>query len=272
MKSTMKWACLASLFIFTPVFAADNHDHGADPTVATVNGVDIKRSTLQLYTVEARQQSQGQPQASRDTLVDDLINMHLLYEEAKAKKLDQSDDYVNRMNYVGMNLLSQIAMQDYVENNPVPDADMKKFYDEQIKQVTFEEFKASHILTETEADANKVIELLNQGGDFAALAKEHSTGPTGPKGGDLGWFNPRQMVPEFSTAVMGLANGEYTKQAVQTQFGWHVILRVGKRDAAPPPFESVKPQINAMMQQQHIQKHIAELRKKAKITKPSESE
>lgn len=236
-----------------------------NPTIATVNGKAIKQSTLQMYAVEVRQRQQEA--GSGESMVEDLINMQLLSEEAKQKKLDLSEDYKSRMDYVGMNLLSQLAMQDYVQNNPVPEADMKAFYDEQVSKTTFEEFKARHILTETEDKAMEVVQLLDKGGDFAELAKTHSTGPTGPKGGDLGWFNPRQMVPEFSTAVMQLEDGQYTKTPVQTQFGWHVILREGKRDAAPPPFESVKPQIGMMMEQQHIAKHIQSLREKAKIKK-----
>lgn len=257
MKSICKVAIGAMCLISVNSMAAE------DPVIATVNGMDIKQSTLQLYAVEARQRQQ--PAESNSTLTDDLINMQLLYQEAKKNKLDQSTEYKNRMSFVDISLLSQIAMQDYVAKNPIPEADLKKVYDEQVGKMTFEEFKARHILTESEEAANKVIQLLSNGGDFAALAKEHSTGPTGPKGGDLGWFNPRQMVPEFSTAVMGLKNGEYTKNPVQTQFGWHVILREDRRDATPPPFESVKPQISMMLEQQHIAKHIQSLRDKAKI-------
>lgn len=260
MRTILRIAGSAMVLISTTLIAAD------DPIVATVNGADIKRSTLQLYTVEARQRQQQQP-ASSDALIDDLINMQLLYQEAKQKNLDENPEYQKRINFIDVSLLSQVAMQDYIANNPIPEADLKKTYDEQIGKMTFEELKARHILTESETDAQSVIQQLDKGGDFAELAKTHSTGPSGPKGGDLGWFNPRQMVPEFSTAVMTLKNGEYTKSPVQTQYGWHVILREDRRDAPPPPFESVKPQINAMLEQQHIQKHILALREKAKIQK-----
>jgi len=233
--------------------------------VASVNGHDISKSTLQFYAIERRQ---GNPKSKVPTnqLIDDLINMQLLKEEARKKKLDQTESFKKRMAFLDLSMLSQVAMVNFLDNNPIPEADLKKEYDQRIGEVKIVELKASHILLKDEAKAKEVIKLLNKGGDFAELAKEHSTGPTGPKGGDLGWFTPQRMVPEFSQAVLSLKDGTYTKQAVQTQFGWHVILRSAERAGAPPSFDSVKQNISAALEQQHIQQHIQQLRKTAKIT------
>ncbi|MEW5056353.1 peptidylprolyl isomerase [Cycloclasticus sp. 46_120_T64] len=233
--------------------------------VASVNGHDISKSTLQFYALERRQ---GNPKSKVPTeqLIDDLINMQLLKEEAHKKKLDKTVDFEKRMDFINLSMLSQVAMVNYLDSNPIPEASLKKEYDQRIGEVKIVELKASHILLKDEEKAKEVIELLNKGGDFAELAKKHSTGPTGPKGGDLGWFTPQRMVPEFSQAVLALKDGEYTPQAIRTQFGLHIILRAAERVGTPPSFESVKQKINATLEQQHIQKHIQQLRKSATIT------
>ena len=238
-----------------------------DSTIAIVNGQELKQSTLQFYALERRQiDPKNTPPA--DQLVDDIINMQLLKEEAFKMKLDKSADFKARMKFINLSMLSQVAMINFLDNNPISEERLKKEYDSKIGEMDVTELKASHILVKEETTAKEVIEKLNKGGNFAALAKEYSTGPTAPKGGDLGWFSPQRMVPEFSQAALAMKDGEYTKQAVRTQFGWHIILRAGKRDGTPPSFEDVKPSISAALEQEHIQKHINDLRKKAKIEVP----
>jgi len=236
-----------------------------EQAVASVNGQDISKSTLQFYALE-RRQAEPKRKVPTAQLVDDLVNMQLLKEEAFKNKLDKSPEFKKRMEFIKLSMLSQVAMVNFLDNNPIPDAKLKEEYDKKIGDIKIIELKASHILLKDEAKAKHVIELLNKGGDFAELAKKHSTGPTAPKGGDLGWFTPQRMVPEFSQAVLGLKDGEYTKQAVRTQFGLHVILRAAERAGTPPSFESVKPNITAALEQQHIQKHIQTLRQAAKIS------
>jgi peptidyl-prolyl cis-trans isomerase C len=235
-----------------------------DPTIATVNGTDIKRSTLQFYSLERRQADQ-KGAISNDKLVEEIVNMQLLKEEATKKNLGDSDEFKARMKFINLSMLSQVAMIDFIENNPIDEKRLRKEYDARIGDLKVLELKASHILVKDEAKAKEVIAKLNKGGKFAELAKEYSTGPTGPKGGDLGWFNPKRMVPEFSQAVMTMKDNEYTKTPVRTQFGFHIILRAGQREAEPPAFEVVKPNITAALEQEHIQKHINELRKNANI-------
>ncbi|MBV1875426.1 MAG: peptidylprolyl isomerase [Cycloclasticus sp.] len=235
-----------------------------DPTVAIVNGQELKQSTLQFYALE-RRQIDSKNSVPMDQLIDDIVNMQLLKEEAYKNKLDKSSDFKARMKFINLSMLSQVAMINFLDNNPIPEDRLKKEYDSKIGDMKVTELKASHILVKEEAKAKEVIEKLNKGGKFAELAKEYSTGPSGPKGGDLGWFAPQRMVPEFSQAVLTMKDNEYTKQAVRTQFGWHIILRTGQRDGTPPTFEEVKPSITAALEQEHIQKHINELRKKAKI-------
>ncbi|MBL4744567.1 MAG: peptidylprolyl isomerase [Cycloclasticus sp.] len=235
-----------------------------DKTVATVNGHELKQSTLQFYALE-RRQIDPKSTTPVEKLVDDIVNMQLLKEEAVKMKLHSSDEFKARMSFINLSMLSQVAMINFLDNNPIPEARLRKEYDARIGDMKVTELKASHILVKDEAKAKEVIEKLNKGAKFADLAKEYSTGPTGPKGGDLGWFTPQRMVPEFSQAVLAMKDDEYTKTAVRTQFGFHIILRTGQREGTPPTFEEVKPNITAALEQEHIQKHINELRKSAKI-------
>ena len=105
-----------------------------------------------------------------------------------------------------------------------------------------------------------MIKQLDEGADFATLAAEHSTGPTGPQGGDLGWFSPDQMVQPFSEAVAALEDGAHTAEPVQTQFGWHVILREDSRANQPPPLESVHDAIKQRVEQLKFQAYLETLR------------
>ncbi|PCI21451.1 MAG: peptidylprolyl isomerase [Piscirickettsiaceae bacterium] len=262
MKVTI--AIIASLLLmaFTQFAIAED-----DPTIATVNGHALKKSMLQFYALE-RRQVDPKNAVPVDKLTTDLVNMALLRDEAISKKLNTSSDFQARMEFINLSMLSQVAMIDFLDNNPIPEARLKKEYDKRIGDIKVKEYKASHILVKDEAKAKEVIAKLAKGKKFADLAKEYSTGPSGPKGGDLGWFNPQRMVPEFSKTVMTLKDNEYTKQAVRTQFGYHIIIRTGARDGKPPTFEDVKPSIAAQLEQEHIQKHINKLRKSAKISIP----
>ncbi|HIF18694.1 MAG TPA: peptidylprolyl isomerase [Cycloclasticus sp.] len=258
---------LASIVLMTITQMALAND---DPTIATVNGQELKKSMLQFYALE-RRQVDPKGNIPADKLVDDIVNMQLLKEEAIKKKLNTASEFKARMEFINLSMLSQVAMIDFLDNNPIPEKRLRQEYDARIGDMKVTEIKASHILVKEESIAKEVIEKLNKGEKFAALAKSYSTGPTGPKGGDLGWFTPQRMVPEFSQAVLAMKDNEYTKQAVRTQFGWHIILRTGQREGTPPTFEEVKPNITAALEQEHIQKHINELRKSANISVDAKS-
>ena len=157
-------------------------------------------------------------------------------------------------------MLAQAVAADFIANNPATDEEMQAMYDEQIGLAPPTEFKARHILVATQGEAAEIITQLDGGADFAELAKEKSTGPSGPSGGDLGWFPPERMVAEFSQAVQALEDGAYSKEPVQTQFGWHVILREESRDAAPPPFDSVRDALKQNVEGQKLQDYLESLR------------
>lgn len=261
---------LASATLLPGCFEEKTNDAAAtapavskEDAVASVNGVYISKKTLDTLEKEIAERSQGQT-FPKEQLLEELIQRELLIQQALQKQLDKSPEVIERMATVRNSLLSQAALQDYLKANPVTDEEIKAEYDSKMANMG-EEYKASHILVKTEDEAKKIIAELEKGGDFKALAKKHSIDPMGSEGGDLGWFTPDRMVPPFSEAVIALENGKFSKEPVQTQFGWHVILREESRALTPPPFDAVKEQIRPMLQRQKAQNMIENLRNSAKV-------
>lgn len=120
------------------------------------------------------------------------------------------------------------------------------------------EYHAAHILVETEAEAQALVEEIAGGANFAALAQEHSIGPSGPSGGDLGWFGEGVMVPEFESAVTALEVGEVS-EPVQTQFGWHVVKLNETRMKEQPSLEEVRDELADNLRRQAVEAHVARL-------------
>ncbi|BCX88427.1 peptidyl-prolyl cis-trans isomerase C [Methylomarinovum tepidoasis] len=234
--------------------------------VATVNGRPISRQELDYIKSEI---TRGNPQAKinipEDKLVEELVNRELLRQEAVQKQLTRQPEVATRIRYTERAVLSQADAQEYLKQHPVTEEQIKAEYDRLVGAMKQQEFKARHILVKSKEEAEEIIKQLDQGKDFAELAKQYSIGPSAKSGGDLGWFTPQRMVKPFADAVVALKDGEYTKEPVQTRFGWHVILREQSRAKTPPPYEQVKPQIEQMLKRKLIQQHIQELKQKADI-------
>jgi peptidyl-prolyl cis-trans isomerase C len=238
----------------------------ADKPAATVNGKPISNEAVEKVLQQRSAQAKRAPTAEdREAVVNELVNRELLYQEAVRQGVDKSPDVVFQVQQQTVNLVVRKMVTDLLEKEPVTDADLKKEYDENIAKAGLKEYKAKHILVKTEAEAQGIVKQLDNGADFSGLAKEKSTGPSGKDGGELGWFRPNQMVPEFSAAAEKLKKGTYTKKPVKTQYGWHVILLEDVRDSTPPKFEDIKPQLRTVVQTKRIQAMVDDLRNKAKI-------
>jgi peptidyl-prolyl cis-trans isomerase C len=234
--------------------------------IATVNGSPISQEMYDVYASKRSAQTEaGAPAPDRDTVLNELINVELVMQDAVNKGIDKRPEIEEQMAWQRRSLLVTAGMRDYLSANPITDADLKKVYDQEVAGMDKTEYKARHILVKTEDEAKEIIKSLDGGADFAELAKEKSTGPTGKNGGDLGWFSPGTMVKPFSEAAAGMEKGTYSKTPVQTQFGWHVILLEDKRDMTAPPFEQVKTQLQPKVQKARIDAYIKELRQNAKI-------
>jgi peptidyl-prolyl cis-trans isomerase C len=232
----------------------------AEKSVATVNGVAIPQSLMDAYT-KHRPPSANQGEA----VVNELVAQELLVQEAKRRGIDKNPMVRAEIEVLKRGVLAGNAIKAYLEEHPVSEADMKAEYKRMVPNLASDEYKARHILLKTEDEAKAVIADLKKGGDFVALARKKSTGPSAKNGGDLGWFNPAQMVPPFAEAVKGMKKGAYSAAPVQTQFGWHVILLEDTRTKPAPSYEQVKPQLAAFMKQKATQDYIKSLEEKAKI-------
>ena len=237
-----------------------------DPVVATVNGVKVHRSML----AEAQQllppQYQKIPLAQiYPALVDSVIDMKLAAADAREKKLHQDPAVKKLMRRIEDQMLQRSSLQKIMSEGITEDA-VRARYDKMVAGKSgAEEVHARHILVKTEDEAKAIIKDLKGGADFETLAKEKSTGPSGPNGGDLGFFAKGQMVPAFEKAAFGMDKGEVTDEAVKTQFGYHVIKVEAKRKSEAPSFEKMEQQLRTELSQEKATTFVASLRKGAKI-------
>lgn len=233
----------------------------AAETVRTINGVDIDSSIVDFYIETRTQQLPDQVSAEeRSALLDELVDIYLITTQERANEIAADPRVVAQAELQYRGLLAQAVAADFLVNNVATDEEIFDEYTNQIELQPPKQYKARHILVETQSDAVAIIAELDEGADFEELAKTRSTGPTGPNGGDLGWFSPERMVEPFSNAVVALEDGSYSEEPVQTQFGWHVILREESRDNEPPPLESVRDTIKQRVEQTKLQRYIESLR------------
>jgi peptidyl-prolyl cis-trans isomerase C len=255
--------CAAARAQGTPAPAPD------DPVVATVDGKPIHLSDLkdavQLLPENMRSLP---PQALYPMLLDQMIDARALVTEAHKSGLDK-DPTVQRQVTAAEDRALQTAVLSKEVGPTVTDAAVHARYDQDIAGKTGEEeVHAKHILVDNEADAKKVIAELNGGADFAALSKQYSKDPSAvEQGGDLGFFKKDEMVPEFATAAFALQPGQITQTPVHSQFGWHVILLVERRPAAPPTFDKAREELRQKMIQEGVQKAVSKARSTVAVEK-----
>ena len=259
MNSKLKILIASSLFV-TMANVALAKD------VATVNGKSIWENDYKNFLkYRLNKKEDGSVGANREQVINELVSRELIYQDAVKQGITKDKGFKYKLEQLRIDATIQEAIAKKVAANPITDMELKNEYDTRIKSANVQEYKASHILVKTEDEAKTIIKELNGGAVFADVAKAKSTGPSGKNGGDLGWFNPSQMVPPFSQAVVKMKNGEVSKTPVKTQFGWHVIKRVDSRKIEPPKFDAVKKQLHQILQNKRIQEYILSLRKKGKI-------
>ncbi|MBB1093765.1 peptidylprolyl isomerase [Rhodopseudomonas palustris] len=234
--------------------------------IATVNDVQYPLDVFRVFYNERLQQSGGQNSPElQEQAFNEFLNLIVASQEGTALKLEKKREVQAALELQKMVILSTAALQTMAADVKPTDEELKTAYDQFVKQAKRTEYKARHILVDTEEKAKKLIKQLEKGKNFEELANEKSLGPTAEKGGDLGWFDLRQMVKPFADAVTQLKPGAYTIKPVQTQFGWHVILLEDTRMAEPPKFEDAKAQIEASVRRQKVVEKLGELRKAAQV-------
>ncbi|RED18116.1 peptidylprolyl isomerase [Pontivivens insulae] len=243
-------------------------DYDLDTVVATVNGTDITMGHLiAIYDRLPPNYRQIPPEVLFSGLLDQLIDQQLLSEAAVANGAeDKRPVRIQIENDRRAALANDSVMR--VLDAEVTEDDVQAAYEDITGEMTrTQEYNASHILVETEEEAIEIQGLLNDGADFAELAAERSTGPSGPNGGNLGWFGPGQMVPEFDAAVQTLEVGTIS-EPVETQFGWHVLTVNETRMSPLPSLEELRAEIEGQLNQDALAAEIEALRAGADIVLP----
>lgn len=233
--------------------------------VATVNGKIIPRTRVD--AVVKQQAARGVPDTEqlRQAVLDRLINFELVAQEADRRGLTKTADVRMQIEVARQQVLFEAYMQDYFKAKPISEASLRAEYEKVREQRGDREFKARHVLVDSEAEAKNIIDQLGKGGKIEDLAKQSKDGGSRDRGGDLGWQAPGTYVKPFADALSKLEKGKFTTQPVQTQFGWHVILLEDVRSVQFPAYDQVKPQIQNVLQEREVQKVFADLRAKAKI-------
>jgi peptidyl-prolyl cis-trans isomerase C len=269
-KSRILLASAASLLALIACSSNETPQAGAsakEPVAATVNGTPISERLVGMMLKQRSDMGRPASAEARKTFIDNLAMQVIVAQEAVKKGLDKAPEVADKLELSRQSMLIDAYVQDYIKNNPISDDMLKAEYEKIKAQATGTEYKARHILVENEAEAKDIIAKLKKNPKaFEALAKEKSK-DRGSKanGGDLGWFDPRGMVPEFGKAVAQLAKGKFSEEPVKSQFGYHVILLEDTRPQQVQPLEQIKPALTQQVQQQNLKKLFDELKAKAKI-------
>ncbi len=247
-------------------FSATTAVLAEDPVVAKVNGRVITEADVRLAAAEIGADLQRYPPATRRRVLIEFLIQNELFAEAAAKKnVADSTAFKERKHYWDRRNMRDSFFETEIRSQ-VTDAEARGFYEAQIKNYPKgEEVRASHILVKSEDEAKAIFEQIAHDGDFAELARKHSKDPgSGANGGDLGYFGRGRMVPPFEKAAFSLPVGEVS-QPVKSQFGWHIIKVIDKRDSKPPEFKAVKEQIVSQLIHEKARAMAETLRRGAKI-------
>ncbi|MBT6123154.1 MAG: peptidylprolyl isomerase [Candidatus Puniceispirillum sp.] len=261
MQVILRSFCTISMIILANIAHAENR-----VSVASVNGETI-------WLDQVMQAAEGLPPEYRNKpmqdyfgdIVADIIDTKLAAKAGEAAKLADDPLVQDAMKLASERILAEAWLAVTVREKMTDEA-LQQAYDTFVAdEASREQITASHILVAAEDEAVAIIKDLNDGADFAEIAKEKSTGPSGPNGGELGTFGRGQMVPAFETAAFALPAGSFSAKPVQTQFGWHVIKVSEKAVKPAPSFDDMRDQLVNSLSRQHLGRVIEGLRADQKI-------
>ena len=233
---------------------------------AKVNGANIPAYRLEAAIKSRIAQGQQDTPELRKGIRDALINQEVVAQEALKRGLEKQPHVAARIELDRQSVLVNAYFEDYMRKNPVTDDMLRKEYERIKPEIPTKEYKVRHILVEKEEDAKNIIAQIRKGGSFEKLAAEHSRDPgSKARGGDLDWAPAENYVKPFAETVIKLKKGTMTDAPVRTDFGYHIIRVEDERASKVPTFDEAKQQVQQMVQNQMVQKAIADLRAKAKI-------
>lgn len=238
-----------------------------DKVIAELNGQQLTENQLLAFTQGQTENAQAllDDPTKRSQAIDAFIDREILYHTAISQKLDQDPEIKSQLEEIHRRLLSQALLQQVAADNPISDADIKTYYDEQIEKLSGSEYLLHHILLNNEEDAAAAIERLDNGEDFAALAEELSQDVSAQQGGRIGWLPLQAMPGAMAAAVPNIKVESYGPSPIKSDHGWHVIKVADTRPTQPPPLERVRPQIENTLRAERLNDYLDELRESAKI-------
>lgn len=260
MKRSLIAASLASLVFLSPAVAL-----AAEGTLAKVNGKAIPAARANVILANQLAQGQAKSPELEAAIKEELIRREVLAQEAIKKGLDKKPEVQAQMDLARQGVLIAAYLNDFAQNLKISDEAVKKEYDAIKAALGEKEYKARHILVDSEGEAKDLIAKLKGGAKFEELAKASKDPGSKERGGDLGWANKASFVTPFAEAMVKLEKGKFTETPVHTNFGWHVIQLDDVRELKAPALDEVKPQIVQRLRNQAVEKHIGELRSKAKV-------
>jgi len=233
--------------------------------LATVNGVAIPRQRAEFLV--RQQTGRGAPDSEqlRAQVREVLINNEIIMQEATRGGIAKRAEVQSQLELARQEIIVNTYLGDYVGKHPVTEAEIQQEYDRAKQQTGTTEYRARHILVQTEDEAKRLIGDIKKGGKFDELAQKHSIDSTRDKGGDLDWNVPGVYDKTFADAMVKLEKGKMTEAPVRTRFGFHVIQLDDVRPVKIPPLSEVKQRIQQRLTQLKIERLVGELRAKAKV-------
>jgi peptidyl-prolyl cis-trans isomerase C len=246
----------------------DSADAKKSDSVAVVDGYPISRAMYDEYVNTVSNGAANLTAEQRAGLLENLIRGQLLAKQADVSGAAREEKTRAALELQRLNIMSQAATAKFLEDKKPTDAELRAEYDQRLATMEKKQYRASHILVKSEDEARSIIAQLNAGGNFAAIARAKSLDTVSKeKGGDLEWFAPGSMTPEFANAITSLGKGGTSAGPVKTEYGYHVIRVTDIRDTVAPTFESVKDQMAQIVDAKKVKEWVEELTKKSKITK-----
>jgi peptidyl-prolyl cis-trans isomerase C len=259
MKKQMIWTAVAAA-----VFAGLSMSATAQ-NIAIVNGKAVPTSRAEALAQQVARSGRPMTPEVEGQIKEEVIAREIFMQEAQKRGLDATPEYKTQIELARQTILIRELFNEFQKTSAVTDADVQAEYDKFVAANGGKEYRARHILVETQAQAEAILASLKKGGKFEDIAKKQSKDPgSGANGGDLDWAAPGNYVKEFSEAMVALNKGQVSAP-VQSQFGFHIIRLDDVREAQLPALADVKPQIVQQMTQQRMAAFQQELRAKAKV-------
>jgi len=258
MKVALSALAAALLLAASPWAAAQN--------IAIVNGKAVPTARVEQLVKQIEGSGRAVDEGMREQLKEEVILREVFMQEATKRGIAATPEYRDQMELARQTILIRALFADFQKRNPVTDAEIQAEYDKFVEANAGKEYRARHILVDSEDQAKAIITSIKGGAKFEDIARKQSKDPgSGANGGDLDWAMAASYVTEFSEAMVQLDKGQMSDAPVRSQFGWHIIRVDDIRQAQLPALDDIKDQIEQQMAQQRMTEYQMQLREKAKI-------